>query len=104
MTSVNSFSTKLRRRRGATSPPLTNIHPNPGPTKKSCRRVAKQPQKEDHLGAPERKRIQELKAEGKSIAEIGGVLGVGSSAAKQGIFRAVQKMRRALEPVVNAIL
>lgn len=40
--------------------------------------------------------------EGKSIEEIGGVLGTGPSATKQGIFRAVQKMRRALEPVVNA--
>src|SRR2546426_5192861 len=40
--------------------------------------------------------------EGKSIEEIGGALGVGPSATKQSIFRAVQKMRRALEPVVNA--
>lgn len=40
--------------------------------------------------------------EGKSIEEIGGVLGTAPSATKQGIFRAVQKMRRALEPVVNA--
>jgi RNA polymerase sigma-70 factor, ECF subfamily len=40
--------------------------------------------------------------EGKSIEEIGSVLGTGPSATKQGIFRAVQKMRRALEPVVNA--
>ncbi|HKS37735.1 MAG TPA: sigma-70 family RNA polymerase sigma factor [Verrucomicrobiae bacterium] len=40
--------------------------------------------------------------EGKSIEEIGRVLGTAPSATKQGIFRAVQKMRRALEPVVNA--
>ena len=40
--------------------------------------------------------------EGKSIEEIGGALGVGPSATKQSIFRAVQKMRRALEPVINA--
>ena len=40
--------------------------------------------------------------EGRSIEEIGGVLGTAPSATKQSIFRAVQKMRRALEPVLNA--
>ena len=40
--------------------------------------------------------------EGRSIEEIGTVLGAGASATKQSIFRAVQKIRRALEPVVNA--
>ena len=40
--------------------------------------------------------------EGRSIEEIGRALGTGPSATKQGIFRAVQKMRRALEPVLNA--
>jgi RNA polymerase sigma-70 factor (ECF subfamily) len=42
--------------------------------------------------------------EGKSIDEIGRVLSSGSSATKQSIFRAVQKMRRALEPVLNPTL
>ena len=41
--------------------------------------------------------------EGQSIEEIGSALGVGPGATKQSIFRAVQKMRRALEPLVNAI-
>ena len=40
--------------------------------------------------------------EGRSIEEIGSALGAGPSATKQSIFRAVQKMRRALEPVLNA--
>jgi len=40
--------------------------------------------------------------EGQSIEEIGSVLGAGASATKQSIFRAVQKMRRALEPVLDA--
>ncbi len=40
--------------------------------------------------------------EGRSIEEIGRALGTGPSATKQSIFRAVQKMRRALEPVLNA--
>jgi len=41
--------------------------------------------------------------EGKSIEEIGRVLGAGPGATKQSIFRAVQKMRRALGPMLNAI-
>ena len=40
--------------------------------------------------------------EGRSIAEIGTTLGAGSNATKQSIFRAVQKIRRALEPMVKA--
>ena len=42
--------------------------------------------------------------EGKSIEDIGRVLSSGPSATKQSIFRAVQKMRRALEPVLNPTL
>jgi len=37
--------------------------------------------------------------EGRSIAEICGVLGLRESAGKQAIFRAVQKLRRVLEPL-----
>ena len=40
--------------------------------------------------------------EGMSIEEISAVLGVRSGAAKHSIFRAVRKMRAALEPVVGA--
>jgi RNA polymerase sigma-70 factor (ECF subfamily) len=39
--------------------------------------------------------------EGRSIEEIGRALGTGPSATKQSIFRAVQKLRRSLEPVLN---
>ena len=38
--------------------------------------------------------------EGRSIDEIAGVLGIKANAAKNSIFRAVQKMRQALGPVV----
>jgi RNA polymerase sigma-70 factor, ECF subfamily len=41
--------------------------------------------------------------EGFSIEEISATLGLGASAAKHSIFRAVQKLRRALEPVVSSI-
>jgi RNA polymerase sigma-70 factor (ECF subfamily) len=40
--------------------------------------------------------------EGRSIDEIGRMLGLRTSATKHSIFRAVQKMRRALEPVVRS--
>jgi RNA polymerase sigma-70 factor (ECF subfamily) len=40
--------------------------------------------------------------EGRSIDEIGRILGLRTSATKHSIFRAVQKMRRALEPVVRS--
>lgn len=39
--------------------------------------------------------------EEKSIAEISNALGLGENAAKQAIFRAIQKMRRTLQPLVN---
>ena len=39
--------------------------------------------------------------EGQSIEEISGALGLSSNAAKHSIFRAVQKLRRALEPLVG---
>jgi RNA polymerase sigma-70 factor, ECF subfamily len=39
--------------------------------------------------------------EDQSIDEIGRTLGLSANSAKQSIFRAVQKLRRALEPLVN---
>ena len=39
--------------------------------------------------------------EGQSIAEIGAALGLSATATKHSVFRAVQKLRRALEPLVN---
>lgn len=41
--------------------------------------------------------------EGKSIDEIGAVLSLGNSATKNSIFRAVRKIREALEPVVSSV-
>jgi len=40
--------------------------------------------------------------EGRGIADIAGVLGVEANAAKHSVFRAVQKLRRPLEPVAEA--
>ena len=41
--SENSVSKTRRRRRGTTSPPLANIHPNPGPHRRAARRSSKSP-------------------------------------------------------------
>ena len=41
--------------------------------------------------------------EGQSIEEIGATLGVSANSTKQSIFRAVHKLRRALEPMVNNV-
>jgi RNA polymerase sigma-70 factor (ECF subfamily) len=41
--------------------------------------------------------------EGSSIEEICGALGVSQNAAKHCVFRAVQKLRRALEPVLGSV-
>jgi RNA polymerase sigma-70 factor (ECF subfamily) len=41
--------------------------------------------------------------EGQSIEEISAALGLSGNAAKHSIFRAVQKLRRALEPLVNTL-
>ena len=41
--------------------------------------------------------------EGRSLEEIGETLGLRTGATKHSIFRAVQKMRRALAPVVGPI-
>jgi RNA polymerase sigma-70 factor (ECF subfamily) len=39
--------------------------------------------------------------EGLSSEQLGQTLGIAPGAAKQAVFRAVQKLRRALEPVVS---
>ena len=39
--------------------------------------------------------------EGKSIAEVSRVMGLRANAAKNNIFRAVQKLRRELQPLVS---
>ena len=41
--------------------------------------------------------------EGMSIREVGRALGLRANATKHSIFRAVRKMRRALEPVMSVI-
>jgi RNA polymerase sigma-70 factor, ECF subfamily len=53
------------------------------------------------LSAMERTAFVLRHFEGRSIAEICDQLGLGASAGKQAIFRAVKKLRRVLEPLVQ---
>lgn len=53
-----------------------------------------------HLSDAERAAFVLRHFEGQSIEEIGRALGLRTSATKHTVFRAVQKMRRALEPVL----
>jgi RNA polymerase sigma-70 factor (ECF subfamily) len=55
----------------------------------------------DELSQQERTAFVLRHFEGQSIEEISAALGLSGNAAKHSIFRAVQKLRRALEPLVN---
>ena len=55
----------------------------------------------NELSAQERTAFVLRHFEGMSIDEIGEALGTGTNATKHSIFRAVQKLRRSLEPVVS---
>ena len=56
----------------------------------------------DGLSPQERHAFVLRHFEGMSIEEIGSALGTGANATKHSIFRAVQKLRRSLEPLVSA--
>ena len=56
----------------------------------------------DELTPSERTAFMLRHFEGRSLKEIGQALGLRTSATKHSIFRAVQKMRRALEPLVTS--
>lgn len=55
----------------------------------------------NELSAQERTAFVLRHFEGLSIEEIGDALGTGANATKHSIFRAVQKLRRSLEPLVG---
>ena len=55
----------------------------------------------EELSSQERAAFVLRHFEGLSIEEIGQALGTGASATKHSIFRAVQKLRRSLEPLVS---
>jgi RNA polymerase sigma-70 factor (ECF subfamily) len=56
----------------------------------------------DRLSPMERTAFVMRHYEGMCIEDIGRTLGVHAGAAKHSVFRAVQKLRQALEPAVNS--
>ncbi len=56
----------------------------------------------NELSAQERTAFVLRHFEGQSIQEIGEALGTGTNATKHSIFRAVQKLRKSLEPMVGS--
>jgi RNA polymerase sigma-70 factor (ECF subfamily) len=56
----------------------------------------------EELSAQERTAFVLRHFEGMSIDQIGAALNLAPSATKNSIFRAVQKLRRALEPMVSS--
>ncbi|MBI3470301.1 MAG: RNA polymerase sigma factor [Candidatus Solibacter usitatus] len=55
----------------------------------------------DRLSPLERSAFVLRHHEGKRLEEIGAILGIQPNAAKQSVFRAVQKLRRALQPAMG---
>ncbi|MBI3683124.1 MAG: sigma-70 family RNA polymerase sigma factor [Acidobacteria bacterium] len=94
----------LRSRKRTTEPALETIRSDEMPADRAA--YARQLQQHlaramNDLSEQERTAFVLRHFEGLSIREIGGVLGVGESAAKHSIFRAVGKLRLALEPVMG---
>lgn len=94
---------RARKVRQPTALPETLVSTNPQPDRLAFsgqvqQRVAAAM---DELSSQERTAFVLRHFEGMSIDDISSTLGVGSNAAKHSIFRAVQKLRRALEPVVS---
>jgi len=77
--------------------------PDPTPDRMAMSEQAKQriAWAMDRLSSSERQAFVLRHFEGQSIEEISGALGLSANAAKHSIFRAVQKLRRALEPLVG---
>jgi RNA polymerase sigma-70 factor (ECF subfamily) len=57
----------------------------------------------NELSAQERTAFVLRHFEGQSIEEIGGALNLSETAAKHSVFRAVQKLRRALKPALGSV-
>lgn len=89
----------------AWDPLLSVPSPAPGPDRVAFSNQVQRQVSEalDSLTPQERTAFVLRHFEGQSIDEISLTLGIGGNAAKHSIFRAVQKLRRALEPLVNAI-
>lgn len=81
---------------------LVSVTPSPERLAQSSQIVSRLLPALDELSEMERVAFVMRHYEGVGIDEISAALGVQKGAAKHSVFRAVQKLRRALEPVVTA--
>jgi RNA polymerase sigma-70 factor (ECF subfamily) len=94
---------KRRQESAATRMEYTETTDDPAPDRLAISNQVQQCVTEamDQLSHQERAAFVLRHFEGQSIEEISAALGLSASSAKQSIFRAVQKLRRVLEPVVG---
>lgn len=102
-TSLEIMRKHERRKDGTPEETLPLPSPEPGPERTALSQEMERAVREGlaDLSALERTAFVLRHFEGRSIAEICARLGLGQSAGKQAIFRAVRKLRRVLEPLVG---
>lgn len=81
--------------------PLHSVEPDPDRSLLGSEVQKRVDEELERLTAKERVAFTLRHYEGLSIQEISGITGAGVSATKNHIFRAVRKMRKALEPMVG---
>lgn len=98
---------RSRQKRQSDGIELLDRHPAPNPSPERLTASSQVAQMLgpalDELSETERAAFVMRHYEGLSMEEIGRTLGVQPNAAKHSVFRAVQKLRRALEPAMGAV-
>ena len=102
--SLDLIRARKRRAWVAELPEVTDRDPGPDRMLYSSDVQRSLAQALDELSAQERTAFVLRHFEGQSIEEIAAALGLNTSAAKNSVFRAVQKLRRRLEPLVGVEL
>ena len=102
-TSLEIMRKHERRKDETPGETLPLLSPEPGPERTALSQEMERAVRSGmaDLSALERTAFVLRHFEGRSIAEICARLGLGESAGKQAIFRAVRKLRRVLEPLVG---
>jgi RNA polymerase sigma-70 factor (ECF subfamily) len=97
---------KRKLGRGGEPPPVEPAGGDPGPDRLAYSSQVQEcvAQAMEELSGQERTAFVLRHFEGQSIEEIAAALGLNTSAAKHSVFRAVQKLRRTLEPLVGTTL
>jgi RNA polymerase sigma-70 factor (ECF subfamily) len=100
--SLDVIRKRTRRREDEEHPLATETRPSPERLTMSAEIQTMLARGMDELSEQERTAFVLRHFENQSIPEIAGALGVSLVAAKHSVFRAVQKLRQTLEPVVGS--